>query len=260
MPQMSESKMKSVLVTGGGDGIGRAIADRFRAAGYNVHICDVDEAHLDAATAANSGIRGTLTDVADPTAVASLVDEATEWMGGIHVLVNNVGIAGPRSPMEEISDEDWDRVMRVNLYGMFHTMRCLIPQMRERGGGVVVNISTGSVNTVPPGRSVYNVSKAAVEGLTRTMARELGPSNIRVNAIQPGMVNNARMRRIVQRIADQEGRTYEEVESGFLDYVSMRTKIEPTEIADLTVFLASDEARHLTGQIIALDGNTEWEE
>ena len=251
---------QSVIVTGGGDGIGRSIAERFVAAGADVHICDVNPAHLEAAISGDSRLRGTVADVSDPGAVARLVEQAEAWMGPVDVLVNNAGIGGPRAPLEEVTDEDWDRVMRVNLYGMFHTMRCVIPGMKERGSGAIVNISTGSVRTLPVDRSVYNVSKAAVEGLTRTMARELGPFNVRVNAIQPGMVNNDRMRGIVKRIADQEGRTYEEVEGSFLEFISMRTKVEPEEIADMVVFLASDRAKHVTGQVIAVDGHIEWEQ
>jgi len=251
---------KNVIVTGGGDGIGLAIGERFLAAGARVHICDIDPDHLAAATRANPSLHGTLCDVADPESVARMVEEALGRMGHIDVLVNNAGIGGRRAPLEEMTDADWDRVMRVNLYGMFHTMRRVIPEMKERRSGAIVNISTASVKSIPVDRSVYNVSKAGVEGLTRTMARELGPFNIRVNAIQPGMVNNERMRGIVQRIADQEGRTYDEVDGGFLEFISMRTKVEPAEIADMAVFLASDEARHVTGQIIAVDGHLEWEQ
>ena len=225
-----------------------------------MHVCDVSAAHLQAATTANPSLRGTVADVSDPASVSGFVDEAEAWMGPVDVLVNNAGIGGPRAPLEEMSDEDWDQVMRVNLYGMFYTMRRVIPGMKARGSGTIVNVSTGSVRTNPVDRSVYNVSKAAVEGLTRTMAKELGPSNIRVNAIQPGMVNNARMRGIVRRIADQEGRSYEDVEKSFLEFISMRSKVEPTEIADMAVFLASDGAKHVTGQVIAVDGHIEWEQ
>ena len=111
-----------------------------------------------------------------------------------------------------------------------------------------------------PFRTPYVASKAGVEGLTRALARELGPDNIRINAILPGMIDNERMRGVLQRIADQEGRSVEEVERSALNCVSMRTKIQPAEIAEMVLFLCSDAARHVTGQLISVDGNVEWEE
>lgn len=252
--------VQNVIVTGGGDGIGRAICDRFLEDGAQVHVADVDEDHLASVIASHDRVRGSLCDVADPGDVDRMVEEASGWMGPVDVLVNNAGIAGPHAGLEEISDGDWDRVMRVNLYGMFHTMRRVLPAMKTRRSGSIVNISTGSVRSVPVDRAGYNVSKAAVEGLTRTMARELGPLNIRVNAVRPGMVDNARMERVVQRIADQQGRPYDEVENGFLQFISMRSKVRPEEIADMVAFLCSDRAAHVTGQIVAVDGHVEWEQ
>ena len=176
------------------------------------------------------------------------------------VLVNNVGMSGPRAPIEEMSYEDWERTIRVNLHGTFHCVKQVLPGMKERRHGVIINISTASVQTIPLNRSVYNVSKWGVEGLTLTVAREVGPYNIRVNAIRPGFINNARSQAIVQRIADQTERSVDEVEASFFKFISMRTKIEPVEIADMAVFLASDGAKHVTAQVIAVDGLIEWEE
>ena len=157
-------------------------------------------------------------------------------------------------------DDEWDRTMRVNLHGPFLWTKAVVPGMKARREGSIVNISTGSVRTLPLNRSVYNVSKWGVEGLTKTVARELGPWNVRVNAIQPGMVNNERMRGIVRRIADQEGRTAAEVEAEFLQFISMRCKVEPEDIADMAVFLSSDAASRVTGQVVAVDGHIEWEQ
>ena len=208
----------------------------------------------------NHAFTGTVGDVSEHADVARGMREAEEAMGRVDVLVNDAAIPGPRAPVEEMPDDEWDRTMRVNLYGPFLWTKAVVPGMKVRREGSIVNISTGSVRTLPLNRSVYNVSKWGVEGLTKTAARELGPWNVRVNAIQPGMVNNERMRGIVQRIADQEGRPAAEVEEEFLQFISMRCKVEPEDIADMAVFLSSEGASRVTGQVIAVDGHIEWEQ
>jgi NAD(P)-dependent dehydrogenase (short-subunit alcohol dehydrogenase family) len=161
--------------------------------------------------------------------------------------------------MEEVSCKEWDETINVNLSGMFYCMRQVIPGMKKRGGGVIINFSTGSTRTRLPLRAPYVASKVAVEGLTLNAARELGPFNIRCNAILPGMINNERMRRIVANNAASTGRTADEVERDYLNYISLRAKIEPEELADMVQFLASDKAAKVTGELIAVSGNVEWE-
>ena len=250
----------TVVVTGGASGIGRVIAQRFAGAGYRVHIFDINAEAVAQALSENHAFTGTVGDVSEHADVARGMREAEEAMGRVDVLVNDAAIPGPRAPVEEMPDDEWDRTMRVNLYGPFLWTKAVVPGMKVRREGSIVNISTGSVRTLPLNRSVYNVSKWGVEGLTKTAARELGPWNVRVNAIQPGMVNNERMRGIVQRIADQEGRPAAEVEEEFLQFISMRCKVEPEDIADMAVFLASEGASRVTGQVIAVDGHIEWEQ
>ncbi len=249
---------ESVVVTGGADSVGRVMAERFRARGDSVHICDVNAEALAATLAANPGMRGTVANVGDPAAVERVFADAA-WMGDVTVLVNNVGIAGPRGAMEDIGYAEWNECIAVNLSATFYCMKNAIPGMKRRGRGVIVNFSTGSTRTRLPMRAPYIVSKAGVEGLTLNAARELGPFNIRCNAILPGMIDNARMRRIVRASAEATGRTPEEVEADYLKYISMRAKIDPAEIADMVVFLASDGARKVTGELIAVSGNVEWE-
>ena len=253
-------KRQTVVVTGAGRGMGRATAERFLAAGARVHVCEIDAKALAEVLDANPGLRGSMADVGSPGQVEQLFQEASGWLGHVDVLVNNVGIAGPRAPIEEIEYEDWEQSIRINLSGMFYCIKQVLPAMKQRRHGVIVNISTGSVLTVPQQRLPYNVSKTGVEGLTRSVAREVGPFNIRCNAIRPGMVNTERMRGIVSRIAEEKGITAEEVEADFIRYFSMRSQIQPGEIADMAFFLASDEARHVSGQMIAVDGFVEWEE
>lgn len=251
---------RTVVVTGGASGIGRVIAQRFADARYKVHIFDIDAGAVAHALSENAAFSGTAGDVSEPADVARGMRDAEAAMCQVGVLVNDAAIPGPRAPVEEMPDDEWDRTMRVNLYGPFLWTKAVVPGMKARREGSIVNISTGSVRTLPLNRSVYNVSKWGVEGLTKTAARELGPWNVRVNAIQPGMVNNERMRGIVQRIADQEGRPADEVEAEFLQFISMRCKVEPEDIADMAVFLSSDGASRVTGQVIAVDGHIEWEQ
>lgn len=251
---------RRIVITAAASGIGRAIAERFASDGHQVHIGDVDAAAAAAATAALPGIRATVCDVGDPRAVERLFGEALSWLGGIDVLINNHGIAGPRGYLEDLPYDEWDHCMRVNLSGMFYTMKQAVPPMKAQRSGVILNLITTSVRTGLPRRAAYVASKAGALGLTRTMARELGPWNIRVNAVLPGFMNNARGRGVLAKVAKDKGVSVEAMETEALRYVSMRSWIEMAEVADACAFLASDAARHISGQELAVCGNVEWEE
>jgi len=251
--------LQRVVVTGAGQGIGRAIAEKFAGAGARVHVCDIAEAVLADMLAANPGIRGSVTDVGQPMSVERMFAEAFGWLDGIDVLVNNCGIGGPRALLEDIAYEDWDRTISVNLNGMFYCIKQVVPRMKAQRGGSIVNISTGSTRTGIPRRAPYVASKLGVEGLTYNVARELGPFNIRCNSILPGAMNTPRGKKLVSLQAEEQGIGYEAAEAEFLKYVSMRTWIEPSEIADAVFFLASDAAPHISGQNIGVCGNFEWE-
>ena len=248
-----------VIVTAGGSGIGRAIAERFLAAGALVHICDIAPDTLDAARAAHDGLRGTVADIGVPGEVEKLVTEAAGWMGGVDVLVNNAGIGGPRAALEDISYDDWDRTITVNLSGMFYCIKNVAPLMKAQKSGCIVNISTASAKVALPLRSPYVASKVGVLGLTHTVAREYGPFGIRCNAISPGLIDNERGRNILANQAKERGVPFEEAEQDFLEFISLRAWIDPAEVGDLAVFLASHAGRHITGQNIGMDGNVEWE-
>jgi len=250
---------QKVIVTGAADGIGLVIAREFLAHGAQVHICDIDPDAVARALEAQPGFRGTVADIGDSPQVQQLFQEAFEWLGYVNVLVNNVGMAGPRAWTENISDGDWEQTIAVNLHGAFYCIKQALPAMKEHRNGVIINISTVSVRTLPLMRSVYNVSKAALESLTLTVAKEVGRFNIRCNALRPGVMNNARGNRNRARIAKEAGKTVAELDQEYLQFVSMRTKIEQEEVADMARFLASDGAKHVTGQIIAVDGNMEYE-
>jgi len=256
LPEVSEL---CVLITGAGDSVGRVIAEKFLAAGASVHICDVREDAVQATLEENPGMGGTVCNVGDKADVDRLFDDAFASMGRVDVLVNCVGIAGPHALLENISDEDWQTSMQVNVTGMFYTMKRAIPGMKERRFGAIVNFSSSSTITRLPSRSAYIVSKYAVEGLTMNAARELGPYNVRCNAILPGAINNDRLNMVFERCAKEAGMSLIEYEQEALRYVSMRSKIEPAELADAVYYLATDTAPHVTGVLLQVAGGLEWE-
>jgi len=247
------------VVTGGGGGLGRAIAERFHQLGARIHVCDLVETGLEELRRTRPEIGTVVADVGDPEDVDRVFSLAAGAMGGLDVLVNNVGIAGPTAGAEEVSPEDWDQVLRVNLSGQFYCARQAIPMLKEAGGGAIVNISSTSARTGLPYRLPYAVSKCGVLGLTETLARELGPANIRVNSILPGWINNERAQRVVDAKAKELGITAEAYRADLVEFVSMRTLIEANEIAEMVAFLCSRAGRHISGQAIGVCGNVEYE-
>ena len=224
-----------------------------------MHICDIDNVALETVLKENSGISGTRCDVGSAADVARLFEDVEVALGGLDVLVNNAGISGGNSPIEDIDVDEWRRTMDVNLNGMFYCVQKATPYMKAQKSGTIINISTVSVRTGMTNRLPYITSKQGVMGLTHNVARELGPWNIRCNAILPGLIDNTRGRAILARKAEVDGKTLEETEEEYLKYISMRCWIEPKEVGDLVVFLSSEKAKHISGQFIAVDGHMEWE-
>jgi len=251
--------MNRVLVTGAGDSVGRRIAERFLAQGDRVHVCDVRADAVAATLKDNPAMTGSVVDVGKRDEVARLFEETQAAIGDVSVLLNVVGMAGPRAAIEDIEEDDWDQTIAVNLSGMFYCMRRAVPMMKANGGGAIINFSTCSTRTRLPMRAPYIASKAGVEGLTLNATRELGPFGIRCNAILPGIINNSRFHHIVSRNAAATGVSEAQIEDDYLKYVSLRSKVELDEIADLALFLASDKAAKITGELIAISGNMEWE-
>lgn len=251
---------RGVLVTGAGSSVGRVIAEGFAAEGARVHIADVNPDFIRSTLAEAPKLSGSVCDVAQPVQLDSLFTAAAARIGQVDFLVNCVGIAGPAGPIEAIAPADWRQTFEVNVHGIFETMRRAIPGMKQRRFGAIVNFSTASTKTGLRGRAAYVAGKAAVEGLTYTAARELGPHNVRCNAVLPGPINNERMDQVIARSAQQRGLTPAEVEEELVRHVSMRTRVEPQELSDMVLYLCSDSGRHMTGQMIEVSGNLEWEE
>ena len=246
-----------VVVTAAAGGIGRAMAEAFVEAGARVHICDLSADGLAAAQKALPGLGTTVADVADPAAVDRLFDEAVAHLGGLDVLVNNAGIAGPTGPIETLDYEGWRQTLAVGLDSQFLCLRRAVPLLKQTGGGSVVNIASTAGLFGYPLRTPYAAAKWAVIGLTKSLAMELGPFGIRVNAICPGSVEGDRIDRVIAAEAEARGTSEEAVRAGYVKGVSLKTFIAAREIADTALFLCSDLGAKISGQALAVDGHTE---
>jgi len=249
--------MSRVLVTAGAAGIGRSILEAFVKAGSQVHICDVDEAVLNRTMQEIPGVTGSVADVASEPNVDRLFEDVKRHLGGLDVLVNNAGIAGPTGPVETLSLADWERTMGVNLTGQFLCTRRAVPMLKEAGGGSIVNLSSVAGRLGYPLRTPYASAKWAVVGFSKSLASELGGFGIRVNAIQPGIVAGERMKRVIAARAASQGKSEREVEEQYLEQISLRRMVEPTDIAAMVLFLCSEAGRNITGQAISVCGNVE---
>ncbi|HFD15604.1 MAG TPA: SDR family oxidoreductase [Rhodospirillales bacterium] len=248
---------KRVLITAGAAGIGRRTAEAFAEAGARVFLCDIDEAALADLAAARPEIGALRADVAVEGDVERLFEAAMAALGGLDVLINNAGIAGPTGPVESLALEDWKRCLAVNLDGMFLCTRRAVPLIEAAGGGAIVNLSSTAGLHGFPNRTPYATAKWGVIGLTKTLAMELGPRGIRVNAICPGPVAGARIDRVIEADARVTGRPLEEVRDRYLRTNALRTFIDAADIANMILFLCSDLGRRVNGQAIAVDGYTE---
>ena len=223
---MGRLENKVALISGGSRGMGAAEAEMFAAEGAHVVIADIleDEGRKTASKIAETGARCLFTnlDVLKASDWESAISTVTSAFGKLDILVNNAGIGGPKAPLEDISYEEWDRTIGVNLNGMFYCIKNVAPYMKAQESGCIVNISTASAKVALPLRSPYVASKAGVLGLTHTVAREYGPFGIRCNAILPGLIYNERGRRIVADQAAERGISVEAREAEFLEYISLK--------------------------------------
>lgn len=247
--------MKRVLITAGAGGIGLAVAQAFHAAGARVFVCDIDAAALARAAGQLPGLLTARCDVGERGAVAAMMDTAMQQLGGLDVLVNNAGVGGPTSPVHELDPAEWDAVLRVNLTGAFDVTRLAIPHLIRSGGGAVINMASAAGRFGYPNRAPYAASKWALIGFTKTLSMELGAHRIRVNAIAPGGVAGERVERVFRGRAAISGRSVEEEKRLGLASQSICRLVEPQEIGALAVFLASDSAQSISGQVLPIDGD-----
>jgi len=254
---LTPSLGRRVLVTAGASGIGAAIAAAFAAEGARVSVADVDGPAVSRAVDEGRVVHGVVADVSDPGAVDAWFDDVLERWGGLDVLVNNAGVAGPTAPVEDVTPEEWRRCLAVDLDSHFLTSRRAAPVLKAQRSGCVIALSS-TAGLVGMGlRTPYAAAKWAVIGLVKSLAIELGPYGVRVNAVCPGSVEGPRMRGVIDREARAREVAAEDVERGYVEGQSIARFVQAREIADMCTFLASDRASMVSGQAIAVDGHTE---
>ncbi len=249
------AKGQRVLVTAGGAGIGRVIANTFLEHGARVHVCDVDEKALNNL---DKTISRTKADVANLADVDRLFEDVKRSLGGLDVLVNNAGIAGPTAKVEDIRPQDWDRCLAVDINGMFYVTRKAMPLIKAAGGGSIINLSSIAGRFGFAMRTPYSAAKWAVVGFTQSLAVEAGPDKVRVNCIQPGVVEGERVDRIVEAKALALGTSSGEILKKMLEGVSLHTTVTAQDIANTALFLATEAGKHISGQAIPVCGGARY--
>lgn len=242
--------MSRVLITAGASGIGFAMAQAFHVAGHDVWTCDLGNLP-------DAPWRSSQADVSGTGEMASLCEDIRNRWGKLDVVCANAGVAGPTAKIEDINYDEWIACTKVTLDGAFITAKESIPLLKAAGGGALIFTSSTAGIFGYPNRAPYAAAKWGMIGLMKTCAMELGPFGIRANAIAPGAVEGPRMEGVLEREAAAKGMTRDQVYEGYAAGTSMRTFVTAEDIAQTAMFLGSDAARRVSGQVIAVDGHTE---
>jgi 2-hydroxycyclohexanecarboxyl-CoA dehydrogenase len=234
---------KIAIVTGAGQGIGQAIARKLAAEGATVAVTDLDEASAIQTADALPGAVAIRADVSDRQAVQAMADRVVQQFGRVDILVNNAGW-DKASPFIDSDPADWDRAIAINLYGVLHTCKALLPLMAERGGGAVVNLGSDAGRVGSSGEAVYSAAKGGVIAFTKSLAREMARHQVRVNCVCPGPTDTA-------LFASFAGPKLREA---LTKAIPFRRLGQPADVANVVAFLASDEASFVTGQTVSVSG------
>ena len=244
---------RTAVITGGGSGIGAAIARAFAAAGAHVVVAGRRAEGL-AAIAAETGAQAVVCDVTDLADVERLFATAGARTGRVDILINNAGQTGPIAPLADVDLAAWRECVEVNLFGALYCMRVAAQAMVATGGGAIINMSSLMGLKGQPMRSAYCATKFALIGLTEALAREVGPAGVRVNALCPGAVSGELMDLVIARRAVAEGRDADVIiRESYTDIASLRRWVSPEEVAAAALFLASDAGAAITGDRIKVD-------
>ena len=248
-----------VLVTAGASGIGAAVARAFCETGARVHVCDIDRAALDRQRAQFPDITSSMADASVAEDVDLVFDDVQGALGGLDVLVNNVGIAGPTGAIQDLRRSDWERTVAVNLNSQFYFAQRAVPLLRQSTHNPsLIAMSSVAGRLGYPLRTPYAATKWAIVGLMKSLAIELGPHGVRVNAILPGTVEGERMNGVIGARAATEGVPVEAMRAQYLRKISLRRMVTLDDVAAMALFLSSPAARNVTGQAISVDGNLEY--
>jgi NAD(P)-dependent dehydrogenase (short-subunit alcohol dehydrogenase family) len=248
-----------VLVSGGAAGIGAAIAEAFLQVDATVYVCDVDPCAIDRAKTLHPRLMAGVADVSDREQVDAVIDDAHARLGGLDILINNAGIAGPTGPVEDLDPAQWDNTVATNLNSQYYFLRKAVPVLKATSDcASIIAMSSVAGRLGYPFRTPYAATKWAIVGLVKSLAIELGPSNISVNAILPGVVEGERMNRVISARAEALGISFEAMREEYLKKISLRRMVTVDDIAAMTLFLASPAGRNISGQAIGIDGNLEY--
>lgn len=248
---------KRVVITAGGNGIGLTMARSFLDQGATVCVCDLDGAAIKALEGTHDKLHGFQVDVADPEAVRNFFQSAERVMGGLDILVNNAGIAGPTALCEDVEIDAWRQTIEVDLNAQFYCTKYAIPLLKAAGGGSIVMMASNAALFGYPLRSPYTAAKWALIGLTKTLAMELGPNGIRVNALCPCSVEGPRIDGVIAREAANRGLSADKVREDYQRQSSLRTFVSAGDVAAMALFLVSELGAKISGQAIGVDGHTE---
>ncbi|WP_436644397.1 SDR family oxidoreductase [Microbaculum sp. FT89] len=242
-----------VIVTAGAQGIGRAIVEAYLAEGARVATCDIAE---DALATLPDDVFRMHADMGDAGHIERFMAAALDHLGGLDVLVNNAGIAGPTGPVDEIDPNDWDTCLAICLSSQFHCARHAVPALRKSDNASIVNLSSIAGRVGFAMRTPYAAAKWGVIGFTKSLSIELGPDGIRCNAILPGIVAGDRQRRVLEAKAQRRGMSFEQIEAEAFSYTSIKQYVQPAQIADQILFVTSPRGRTISGQALSVCGDS----